>query len=201
MPELTGCGGAIFALSLQQPASVAQKTDFSLFATDANLLKSLPKQFAQALLSEDIPTDCAGDLANLGVTPEQWAGALNSVVVLSRPGSGVPLASTLPNGSVDQQTAQQRNLTVGGQFNNAGVTAWASVNGPQVWINPNMVNPGDTLADAALIAHETLHNLGMLDPAIQSALGITVSAKNTKNISDKLQQDCFPGLSGPTLLP
>jgi hypothetical protein len=88
-----------------------------------------------------------------------------------------------------------------GQFGpTSGTVAWASVNGPQFWINPFFVNPGDYLENFALIAHETLHNLGLIDPTIQTRLGIAVTTV-TQNISDKLQQDCFPGNSGPSPIP
>jgi hypothetical protein len=73
-----------------------------------------------------------------------------------------------------------------------GTVAWASVNGPQVWINPFRANPGDSQADSALVAHETLHNLGLTDTVIQQDLGIAVTPI-TLNISNKLQHDCFPG--------
>jgi len=170
-----------------------------LYAMDARALTTYARQFAKALLSENIPTDCAGDIANLGITPEEWAGALDSVSVLNGIGSQVSLASTLPNGSVQQQVAQSSGITVGQTFS-AGSSgslqvAMASVNGPQVWINPFLVNPGDTQADSALIAHETLHNLGLTDTTVQQDLGIPVT-NNTVNISNKLQQDCFPGPPG-----
>jgi len=71
----------------------------------------------------------------------------------------------------------------------------ASVNGPQVWISPFLVNPGNTQADSALIAHGTLHNLGLIDSTIQQDLGLPVT-NNTVNISNKLQADCFPGPPG-----
>ena len=71
----------------------------------------------------------------------------------------------------------------------------ASVNGPQVWISPFLVNPGNTQADSALIAHGTLHNLGLIDSTIQQDLGLPVT-NNTVNIANKLQQDCFPGPPG-----
>jgi hypothetical protein len=64
-----------------------------------------------------------------------------------------------------------------------------------VWINPFRVNPGDSQADSALVAHETLHNLGLTDTVIQQDLGIAVTPI-TLNISNKLQHDCFPGGSG-----
>jgi hypothetical protein len=135
-------------------------------------------------------------MADLGITPEDWAGALENVSVLNGIGSQVPLASTLPNGSAAQQFAQSKGMTVGQTFSaGSGQVAMASVNGPQVWINPFLVNPGDTQADAALIGHETLHNLGLTDATIQHDLGLPVT-NNTVNISNKLQQDCFPGPPG-----
>jgi len=167
-----------------------------LYAIDALALTTYAHQFAQALLSENFSSDCAADIVSLGITPEQWAGALDNVSVLNGIGSQVSLASTLPNGSAAQQKAQSGGFTVGQTFSSdPGQVALASVNGPQVWINPSMVNPGNTQADFGLIAHETLHNLGLIDPTIQQDLGIPVT-NNTVNIANKLQQDCFPGPPG-----
>jgi hypothetical protein len=156
------------------------------------------------LTSDNIPTDCAEDIGKLGITPGEWATALDKVTVLNGIGSQVLLASVLPAGSPAQITAQQRNLTVGSEFASTSGTsltvALSSVNGPQVWINPGFVNPADYLTDSALIAHETLHNLGLLDDKIQGLLGIDVTPISV-NITDKLRTDCFPGVPGPSLLP
>jgi hypothetical protein len=65
---------------------------------------------------------------------------------------------------------------------------------------PSLVNARDFSGSSALIAHEVLHNLGMIDPTIQTKLGIDVTPISS-NIGDKLQSDCFPGPSGPSLLP
>ena len=64
-----------------------------------------------------------------------------------------------------------------------------------------MINPGNASNDSGLIAHETLHNLGLLDPNIQDALGLTIGS-DTSNITTKLATDCFSGLgTGGNLLP
>jgi RHS repeat-associated protein len=173
------------------------------YAVDAHVLATLARRFAQALLSENFSADCAGDIAALGITPEQWAGALDNVSVLNGIGSQASLASALTDGSAAQQIAQSKGMTVGQTFlagsSGSLQVAMASVNGPQVWINPLLVNPGNAPANSGLIAHETLHNLGLLDPTIQQDLGIPVT-NNTVNISNRLQQDCFPGPPG-TVLP
>jgi hypothetical protein len=181
-------------------------TEAALFRIEVLALKGDAKDFADDLLTGNIPAPCAADLGKLGITPDQWAAALNNVSILNGLGSTVPLASTLPYGSDAWQTAQNLNLTVGGQFvvtsSSASITvAWSSVNAGLVWINPYYVNPGNFLAASALIAHETLHNLGLLDPTIQTDLGLAVSSSNTDNIPVALQADCFPGQGGPSLLP
>jgi len=48
----------------------------SLYRIDANALKADASALATALRNEDFSADCAGDIANLGITPEQWADAL-----------------------------------------------------------------------------------------------------------------------------
>jgi hypothetical protein len=105
----------------------------------------------------------------------------------------------MPNGSEQQQVAASANQTIGSIFaTDPGTVAWSSVNGPQVWINPLLVNPGDAQQDLALIAHETLINLGLQDPTIQQDLGIAVTPYSV-NINQKLQNDCFPGPPGNIL--
>ena len=168
----------------------------AIFNLDAKVLTADANQFASDLISENLPADCAGDMAALGITPEQWESALENVSILNGIGSQVPLASTLTNGSAPQQVAQSIGETVGQSFSTDPLqVAMASVNGPQVWISPFLVNPGNTQADSALIAHGTLHNLGLIDSTIQQDLGLPVT-NNTVNISNKLQADCFPGPPG-----
>jgi RHS repeat-associated protein len=168
---------------------------YGLYENDVLALTAYKNAFAKELTSGDIPAPCAADMKALGITGTQWANALTSAQLLDGIGSTVPLASILPAGSLAQQTALQRNLTVGGDFGpSTGNYAEASVNGPQVWINPYLVNPGNFAESSALIAHEVLHNLGLLDSTIQTDLGLPVTPLS-KNIGDKIQADCFPGPS------
>jgi RHS repeat-associated protein len=174
-----------------------------LFTMDVLALKADARNLAGDLLTGDLPENCAKDIVALGITPEQWANALNNVSIQFGPGSQVPLASTLPVGSTEWQIALNRSLVVGGEFSDPQslTTAWSSVNAGLVWINPMLVNIGNVLGATALIAHETLHNLGLLDSTIQKDLGLAVTSNDTTNITKKLEDDCLPGISGPSVLP
>jgi RHS repeat-associated protein len=201
-----GNGGVCEALELPTDAACAQYTaqvalatqtvqyqllSNMLFPVASAALDAYAQKFADRLRNESFSDSCAKDIENLQITPEQWADALDSVYIINGVGDNEDYYPALPVGSIERQTAQDRGLTISQQFGvDSGNVAIASVNSNQVWINPTLVNPGDVLAGSSLIAHETLHNLGLTDPTIQTRLGIPVTSL-TVNISDKLGQDCF----------
>jgi len=163
-PLLNDISGLIASLS-------TAALEAQLFNVDSIALKAYGGQFSKRLRNGDIFEDCVKDIVNLQITPEQWADALDNVSVLNGPTSAESLAGTLPVGSIERQVAQDRNLTVGGQFG-PGTVAWSSANDNRVWINPFYVNAGDALEGSSLIAHETLHNLGLIDSVIQGSSGL-----------------------------
>lgn len=127
----------------------------TIFEVGANALKQYGKLFATRLRNGNLSEECMTDIAKLGIGADEWANALESVSINNGIGSTVALASTLPTGSDEHRVAQERNLTVGGQFGNgtsSGTVAWASVNDSRIWINPFRVNPGDAMEGSPLIA-------------------------------------------------
>jgi hypothetical protein len=78
---------------------------------------------------------------------------------------------------------------------NPHIEALSALNGSTIYINPAMTavtNLNTFWDNSAMIAHEVVHNVtGLTDEDIQSRLGLKVDSNNTKNISDKLKQDCF----------
>jgi hypothetical protein len=160
----------------------------TLFDVAKTALSQYAGNLAKRLRNDQVSADCAEDIFKLGITPDQWADALEKVDILNGIGSTVLAWTTMSPQDPGYQTAKDRNITIGNQFG-PNQNAWGSAVDNRVWINPNTVNPG-TFSSAGLIAHETLHNLGLLDPDIQGKLGLTVQP-GTRNISDKLGKDCF----------
>ena len=84
--------------------------------------------------------------------------------------------------------------TIGNEFrrNLQGLTADTVFLGTTIYINPLLIGT-NLVGNEALLFHEALHELGLGDQDIQTALGIKVDPNNTKNISDKLRSDCITG--------
>jgi hypothetical protein len=173
-------------------AAAAQNA--ALFPIVQTALSQYANSFAVALETGAISPECGKDISALKITADAWAGALVGVNILYGPTSSVNLAQTMRTDDPSYRRAVSANYTVGGQFTSGTTRAWSSALDNRVWINPGMVNPGSAANDSGLIAHETLHNLGLLDPVIQDALGLTVGS-DTSNITTKLEKDCFSGLS------
>lgn len=202
-PATIAAYGAYMAQEAAQ-AAASQAIATNLFSVDAHLLTYAATTFASELENGTESEPCSKDITSLGINPSDWANALNQVTIDDGPGSLYPLSATLIPGSPEYNEAVARNLTVGGEFSNpqSMTTAYASLVNNVVWINTLYISPLDLQAASSLIAHETLHNLGLTDTTIQSRLGIGVDANNTDNISSKLQTDCFGNVPGytPTLL-
>ena len=89
--------------------------------------------------------------------------------------------------------------TIANEFarNPAGLTAATVFEGSTIFINPALIG-GLLFTNESLLFHEALHELGMIDSQIQTALksvhqGLVVDTKNTKNISVVLGRDCLRG--------
>jgi hypothetical protein len=166
-----------------------------MFDIDTTALYAYAKSFSGRLRDGGISTECQKDIVDLGISPDVWADKLDSIVLLNGIGDSSRYAEVLPLGSLERETAQQRNMTVGSNFGQgSGTVAISSVNDSRVWIDPRRVNPGDPIAGSALMAHEALHKFGLLDGKLQDLLHLPRGA--SVNISEKLGQDCFPGTPG-----
>jgi hypothetical protein len=75
--------------------------------------------------------------------------------------------------------------------NPRGLTAESVLGGAIIYVNPDLI-ANNLIRNEALLFHESFHLLGIGDDDIQIALGLPVGP-DTKNITDKLQKDCFKG--------
>jgi hypothetical protein len=109
------------------------------------------------------------------------------------------LISTLNDPTITQ--ANILNLAISSFFNSGRDQAVAQLGGNSVYFNPSWLVKNSPFYDAGLLAHEALHNLGLLDPQVMIALGLTSAqcGSGTDCISIKLQNDCFQP-SPPTVL-
>jgi len=135
---------------------------------------------------------CQDDLAALGVSAADIATALREMRILSGVGSDVLVRDVYPPGTLPQGWSDKR---VGDLFGPRGrIRALAEFEGNRVWVNPRRGGAGidvnDDEANGALLMHEALHNLGLVDEWIQGALGLEPGAPS-ENISEKLAEDCL----------
>ncbi len=82
--------------------------------------------------------------------------------------------------------------TIGSLFaGKPGTAAYSLAGGNSIWVDPSRIS-GNLNSNAALLLHESLHNLGYFDHEIQAALGLQVSGI-TDNITQRLYTDCIKG--------
>jgi RHS repeat-associated protein len=114
-----------------------------------------------------------------GLTATAAASTLNDPMINARP--------NVANGPIS-------NLFI------PGTEAESQLGGNTVYFRPSYVLGLSPYGLAALIAHETLHNLGLNDPQVEAGLGLTSQQCQVSNcITIKLDMDCFQP-PGPTLL-
>jgi hypothetical protein len=162
---------------------------------------------AQALVVADlapvtVSDDCQKDIDALGVASVSVFGT-NTITNASLAGAVVDAdyedgttatanASTLNDPSINALP----NIANGPISNLFGgsVKAEAQLGGNMVYLAPTWILGNSIFYDAGLLAHEALHNLGLTDPQVESALGLTGGQcpnGSTDCISTKLQSDCF----------
>ena len=148
-------------------------------------------------------TDCEKDTGALGFSAAQVAETAAGLNIENGTTSTLPVSAlfgtALAAGRAFQ--AQEDKLfgpgqTIANEFmrNPGGLTADTVLFGNAVFINPSLIGSG-ILQNQALLFHEALHALGLIDTDIQEKLfGIQgVDPKNTRNITTKLFNDCFRG--------
>jgi RHS repeat-associated protein len=156
----------------------------------------------------NVSPDCQNDLDALSQAAGRTidlAGiqdALNDTTFQNGLTSALPVSALYGPGAEQAGAAfqaQEDSLygpgqTIGDEFrrNPGGLTAETVLLGDTIFINPGLIGRSVPVNEA-LLFHEALHELGLTDDAVQRALGITVDAKNTKNITDKLKKDCIAG--------
>jgi RHS repeat-associated protein len=144
--------------------------------------------------------DCAGDLTALGLSPSDVAGTAAGLDIENGTTSTLPVSALFGSATAAGRAYQAQQdskygpgQTIANDFAHLpGTTADTVLGGNTVFINPARIG-GGLINNEALLFHEALHALGLIDTDIQSELGITVDPNNTKNITDKLKKDCFNG--------
>ncbi len=137
--------------------------------------------------------ECQKDLAKLGITTQQVRAGAATANFINGVGGNVPLSSlyaTSPHAGV-RQAGRSATGTVGDKLAQPGTVAVSQLGGPDIYINPAMIDPRNYLGNLGTAFHEIVHNVsGLTDPDIQRALGIKEQPV-THNITEKLLKDCF----------
>jgi RHS repeat-associated protein len=120
------------------------------------------------------------------------SGFASTLPVSTLYGPGFETAGASEQALLDQEYGPGQ--TIGNDFarNPGGLTAETVLGGNIIYINPSLIS-NLVPTDEALLFHESLHELGLIDQQVQSALGLKVGSTNTKNISNKLFKDCIKG--------
>jgi hypothetical protein len=127
--------------------------------------------FATRLRDGSISKPCSDLLANSKIDLAAWADALDKVNVQDGLGNQTSSTVLFVPGSAEYEAASSRSLVIGGNFGKtSGTHAVASLVSNGVWIDPTKLAKYNEEQLGGLIAHETLHNLGLKDGAIQEAL-------------------------------
>ncbi len=119
-------------------------------------------------------------------------GTISKLPVSALYGPGAEAAGAAFQSQEDAKYGPGQTISNEFRRNPDGLTAVTVLFGSTMFINPDLI--GNNLnGNMALLFHESLHELGLVDSTIQSALGLTVDDQNTKNITIKLQKDCVTG--------
>lgn len=136
---------------------------------------------------------CKDDLAKLNTTADAVRQGAKAAEFINGVGSTVPLSSTYAGSPIAdlQRLAPSIQGTVGEEIAQPGVVAVSDLGGHRIFFNPDLISVKDFWVNVATVFHETLHNItGLTDTDLQKSLGLPQD-KVSKNISDKLSQDCF----------
>ncbi|MDQ2949765.1 MAG: RHS repeat-associated core domain-containing protein [Acidobacteriota bacterium] len=156
----------------------------------------------------NVSSNCQKDLDALSQAAGQTIdlGAIQGAVANTDFKNGVglmlPVSALFGPGTEAAGAAFQRQedakygpgQTIGNELarNLYGLTAETVLFGNTIFVNPALIG-GSLTSNEGLLFHEALHELGLVDSSIQSALGLAVDDKNTRNITTKLQKDCISG--------
>ncbi|MBY0505370.1 MAG: hypothetical protein K2X03_15760 [Bryobacteraceae bacterium] len=168
------------------------------------------------MLTLELLTDAAATIAaDGGISEDCWNNALSRItgadarISLERVRNQADRAArTGPRYFFNGLTASATNQDpferyVHSQMLNLATYAVAAVGFPEIWWRPgSTVKPSSLKWLLGALLHELLHNVGFSDNELQDSFGLPRS-DNTDNISDFLQQNCFPvapltGLRGRT---
>jgi hypothetical protein len=169
-------------------------------------IQSSERVIVADLAPGSISSDCQGDIDALGqASAAAGAQAINDAslagaVVGANYQNG--LTATAPLSTLNDPTipAQYLNDPISILFGGS-IKGESQLGGNTVYLDPSWIINNSAFYVAGLLTHEALHNLGLTDPQVEGALGLTAAqcGSGTDCISVKLQTDCFPP-PAPTVL-
>ena len=127
--------------------------------------------------------------AILDMNPKNWATATAPASTLNDPRIGnIPSVANAPiSNLLNNATSPSQEGAV------------AQLGGNTVYFNPSYIPHGlsSLSAGAGLVTHEALHNMGLDDPEIEAALGLTSQqcGSGSDCITVKLDDDCFSSVN------
>jgi RHS repeat-associated protein len=156
--------------------------------TDA--LKKTAKDLTKKKLNKK---KCLKDLALLQTTGDKVRAGAQAANIQNGVGSSVPLSSlyaTSPVPGVPQAGASLPG-TVGDKLAEPGTVAVSQLGGPNIYVNPGMIDPTKYFQNLGTAFHEVLHNVtGLTDQDIERAFELSENGP-TSQIDQKLIRDCF----------
>lgn len=166
----------------------------------------IPEGGPVVLESISSDSDCQKDIDALGLASQSVSGAQSiNDDSLAQAISGMDVkdgtTATEPASSLNDPEINKVPNVANGPISNlfkigVGSTitqAAAQGGGSTVYFRPAYVLRISLFHGAGLVTHEALHNLGLDDPGVEVALGLTSAecGAGTDCISVKLEQDCF----------
>jgi hypothetical protein len=155
--------------------------------------KAAFQRAAKDLSNKKFSKNCEKDLAALHVSDSQVHSGASAAVFLNGVGNNTPMSSLYASSPVSsvRQAGTAVTGTVGTSIAKPGTVAVAQLGGPDIYLNPGLINTGDYFTNSATALHEILHNVtGLTDNDFQRALGLPES-RISNNITQKLLKDCF----------
>jgi hypothetical protein len=152
------------------------------------------------MISDDCQKDIDALSASASTTPgAQTINDTTLVAAVTDMNAQNGLTATVPVSSPNDPSITQPNIlsapisNLFGNVTGSVIEAVAVLGGSSVYFRPSFLIANSPLANA-LLTHEALHNLGLNDAQVESALGLSSAqcAGGSDCISVKLQNDCFP---------
>ncbi len=144
--------------------------------------------------------NCGKDAAALGLNINQIFDRAADLNIKDGTTSNLPVSTLYGDTTAGNsfQNEQDKEFGPGQTISNyfgrnpKGIVARTVLSGDTMFINPDLIG-GSLTYNEALLLHEALHALGLIDTDIQDKLHLKVDPNDTTNITDKLKRDCIKG--------